>query len=191
MAFSSLIRAVLLFIRAVLLVFGTWDKLRPRARYENSSPTPGAVLPRAPELVTIQFSDALDRDSEMSVVSTITLQPNGETVFEDGDPVLVHGPSPENPRALNIKMPSDKPPGLYWIRWRAVTAKGKAARFGSFCFGVGMPIPDHITRKTPGGFSERNERERGHRAVLLGGLLLVVLGVVFPKISGSRYPTSG
>jgi len=185
-AFSSLIRAVLLFIGSVFLVFGTWDKLRPRARYESSSPTPGAVLPRNPELVTIQFSDALDRESEMSVVSTITLKPNGETVFEDGEPVMVHGPSPENPRALNILMPGDKPPGLYWVRWRAVTVRGKAARFGSFCFGLQMPVPDHITRETLGGFSERNDRERSHRAVLLGGILLVVLGVVFPKISGPK-----
>jgi methionine-rich copper-binding protein CopC len=189
-AFSSLIRAVLIFIGSALLVFGAWDKLRPRSRYESSSPTPGAVLPRAPELVTIQFSHALDRESEMSVVSTITLRPNGETIFEDGDPVIVHGPSPENPRALNILMPRDTPPGLYWVRWRAVTARGTAARFGSFCYGVRMPIPDHITRESPGGFSERNDRERSYRAVLLGGTLLVVLGVVFPKVSRSRWPFS-
>ncbi|HSE21905.1 MAG TPA: copper resistance protein CopC [Pyrinomonadaceae bacterium] len=191
MAFSSLIRAVLIFIGSVLLVFGTWDKLRPRGRYESSSPKPGSVLSRAPELVTIQFSDALDWESELSVVSTITLEPNGEAIFEDGEPVIVHGPSPENPRALNILMPSDKRPGLYWVRWRVVTARGKAARFGSFCFGVGMPIPEHITRETPGGFSERDERERSYRAVLLGGLLLVVLGVVFPRVSRSRWPISG
>jgi methionine-rich copper-binding protein CopC len=185
-AFSSLIRAVLLFIGFVLLVFGAWDRLRLRARYESSSPTPGAVLSRAPELVTIQFSGALDRESEISVVSTITLKPNGETVFENGEPVMVHGPSPENPRSLNLLMPSDKPPGLYWVRWRAVTARGKAARFGSYCFGIGMPVPDQITRETPGGFSERNERERSFRAVLLGGIFLVALGIVFPQIARSK-----
>ena len=182
MAFSSFIRVFLLFIGFLLLVFGAWDKLRPRAQYVSSYPTAGAVLPRSPELVTVQFSDALDQDSEISVASTITLTPSGETVFEDGPLSTVKGPSPENPSVLKVLMPRDKS-GLYWVRWKAVTASGKATRFGALCFGVRMPVPDHITRDMPGGVRERNLRERSYRAVLLGGVFLMALGAVFPQIT--------
>ena len=186
MASALLIRASLLLIGFVLLCAGAWDKLVPRARYESSSPAPGAVLDHVPESVTIQFSDDLDQSSEISVASTITLKSNGEAIFEDGKRLVAHGPSVESPKALKVAMPSDNGKGLYWVRWRAVASRGKATRFGLLCFGVGMPIPEHVTRDMPGALSERNFRERSHRAVLLGGVLLVALGLLFPLVSRQK-----
>ena len=186
MAYSSFIRLSLLLIGFVLLAFGGWDRLRPRSHYQSSDPSAGAVLTRSPELVTVQFSDALDKDSQISVASTITLKPNGETVFEDGPSSVAQGPSPENPAVLKVLMPRDRTAGLYWVRWKAVTARGKATKFGLFCFGVGMSVPDYITRDMPGGLSERNLDERRYRAVLLGGIFLVTLGALFPQITRSK-----
>ena len=186
MAPASLIRASLLLIGFVLLCAGAWDKLVPRARYESSSPAPGAVLDQVPESVTIQFSDDLDQSSEISVVSTITLKSSGEKIFEDGKPLASNGPSLENAKALKVVMPSDIGYGLYWVRWKAVAARGKATRYGLLFFAVGMPIPEYLTQGLPGALSERNPNERRYRAVLLGGVLVVALGLLFPLVSRQK-----
>ena len=186
MASASLIRASLLLLGFVLLCAGAWDRFVPRAHYESSIPAAGAVLDQVPEFVMVQFSDELDRNSEISVASTITLKSNGEKVFEDGKPSESHGPSVENPKALKVALPADTGKGLYWVRWKAVAARGKATRFGLLCFAVGMPVPEHVTRDMPGALSERNYRERDYRAVLLGGILLLVLGIIFPHISSQK-----
>jgi methionine-rich copper-binding protein CopC len=182
-AAASLIRASLLLIGSIFLCVSAWDKLVPRAHYESSSPAAGAVLDRVPESVTVNFSDNLDQSSEISVASTITLESSGETIFEDGKPLRESGPTTGNPKVLKVAMPADINKGLYWVRWKAVAARGKAARFGLLCFAVGMPIPEHITRDTPGALSERNFQERSYRAIFLGGVLLVAFGIMFPHIA--------
>jgi len=182
----SLIRASLLFIGFVLLLLGAWDKLVPRPHYESSSPAPGSVLDKVPQLVTVKLSEELDQSSTILVHSTITLKSNGEQIVGEGKQLRSQGPSLENAKALQITMPADAARGLYWVQWQAVAAQGKATRYGLFYFAVGMPPPEYIAKEPPGALSERNPAERRYRAVLLGGVLMVGFGLLFPHVSRRR-----
>ena len=168
---------------AVLLLFGMWDWFIPRARYVGSTPEPGATLATVPSVVSIDFSENLDRTSTASVASTITLSSAGEAIYGDGRRFTVTGPSLEHCRRnLRIPLDPDLPRGLYWVQWNAVAASSNAHRSGRFCFGVGMNVPDDIVRDMPGAMIERDAGFRQHRAVVLGGLLLAGLGLLLPRV---------
>ena len=182
------IRLALLSLGIALLLFGMWNWLTPRARYLSSNPQANAVIAASPSLVDIQFSEELDRESTISVSSTITLSAQGEKIYGDGKRFTANGPSLEdaNRRTLSVIMDRDLPKGLYWVQWTAIAARSKSQRSGRFCFGVGMSIPDHIIRDMPEAIYERDYRFREHRAVLLGGVLLVGLGFVLPHLRVSK-----
>lgn len=167
-----------------LLLFGMWNCVIPRARYLTSNPQANAVIATSPSLVDIQFSEELDRESIISVGSTITLSAQGEKTYGDGKRFTAKGPSREdaNRRNLSVSLDRDLPKGLYWVQWTAIAARSKSQRSGRFCFGVGMSIPDHIIRDMPEAIYERDYRFREHRAVLLGGVLLVGLGFLLPHL---------
>lgn len=166
-----------------MLLFGVYDLLTPRARYVNSSPAPGAELAAVPTSVTVGFSDELAPESTISVTSTITLSPSGEKVYLDGKKFTAAGPDPSDPqhRTLRAVVEPGLPGGLYWVDWTAVAARGKSKRFGRFCFGAGMPVPPDITRDS-GALWERDYKWRGNRAALIGGVLLIGLGTLLPRM---------
>jgi methionine-rich copper-binding protein CopC len=185
---TLIIRVLLLFFGCIMLLFGLYDLLTPRARYVNSSPTPGAELAALPASVTVSFSDELALESTIAVTSTITLSAFGEKVYSDGKKFTAAGPDPSDPqhRTLRAVLEPGLPHGLYWVEWTAVAARGKSKRFGRFCFGVGMPVPPHITRDGASGLWERDYRWRGNRATLLGGVLLIGLGALLPRMMRAR-----
>ena len=181
------LQASLLILAAILLLFAMWTWLIPRARYVKSNPAPGAILASTPTAVTIEFSENLDAASTASVVSTITLAPNGEYTYGDGKRFKTTGPSlDQGRRTLRIRLDPELPKGLYWVQWNAVAASSKAKRVGRFCFAVGMNVPDHILRDMPGALDEHNDRYRYDRAVVLSGVLLAGLGLLLPRLSSRK-----
>lgn len=184
MRLHSLSRAVLLFFGSLMLLFGVWHLLVPKAQYATSNPAPGSVIAVPPQEVSVSFTEELDRESTITVTSTITLSPSGEQVYSDGEKFTSSGPDATDPqrRTLRVKLEPKLPAGLYWVRWKAVAARGKAQRLGTLCFGAGMLVPDHITRDMPGAFREHDYQWRRRRAALLGGLLLIALGGLLPHL---------
>ena len=184
MSLTSLMRALLLFCGSLMLLFGVWHLLAPSAQYVTSNPGPGSVLALPPQQVSIIFTEELASESTITVTSTIRLSPSGEQVYSDGDRFVSSGPDASDPqrRTLRVELDPNLPAGLYWVQWKAVAARGKAERFGTLCFGVGMLVPDHITRDMPGAFREHDSQRRRRRAALLGGLLLIALGGLFPHL---------
>jgi len=185
---NNLLRASLLSLGALSLFCWAVYHLVPRARYVASNPQPGAILQTPPDNVSISFSNELTRNSEISVTSTITLSPSGEALYGNGKVFTATGPDSHDPlrQTLRVDLDSRLAKGFYWVKWRTTATRGGAQRYGTFCFAVGMPIPDNITRQSPGGFREESPRFRDYRAVLLGGLCLLAFGVALPYIPGRR-----
>ena len=183
MNYVPIVRCLLLLLAAVMLLFGAVDRLVPRAHYVDSDPKPGSVLSRLPSAVTITFSNELAPQSEISIASTITLTPSGELLYADGKTFSTLGPDSRDTRRLRVDLDPGLGRGLYWVKWNAVAARGKAQRFGRLCFAVGMPFPTHITSDTPGGLMEWNYRFRDYRSVWLGGVFLLGLGILLPRLT--------
>ncbi|HKE58936.1 MAG TPA: copper resistance protein CopC [Pyrinomonadaceae bacterium] len=185
---SVILRVSLLLLGAVILTCWVFYHLVPRASFVTSNPHPGAVLATPPETVSINFSDELAANSEISVASTITLGPSGESLYGDGKTFTSAGLDHHDPqhKTLTVNLDPGLPKGLYWVKWKTSAARGGAQRYGNFCFSAGMPIPASITRAEPGGFREENPRFRDYRAVLLGGLFLLAFAVALPYISWRR-----
>ena len=185
---NKLLRASLLSLGAFSLFCWSVYHLAPRARYVTANPPPGAILTTSPDNVSISFSDELTHDSEISVASTITLSPAGEILYGDGKAFTAAGPDSHDSQhqTLRVNLDPGLAKGLYWVKWRTTAVRGGAQRYGRFCFAVGMPIPDHITREMPGGFREENPRFRDYRAVILGGIFLLAFGAALPYIPWRR-----
>ena len=179
-----IIRTLLLLMGAGALLFGLWQQLVPRARYVSSSPAPGASLATSPPSIVVRFSNQLNTTSEISVVSTITLSPSGETIYGDGPRFSAKGPDPHDSlgETMRVDLSPELPRGLYWVQWTTESVRGRARSSGRFCYAVGMTVPDHITRDGPGGLLERDYKWREYRATLVAGVLLVALGVFLPRL---------
>src|SRR5688572_24481474 len=80
--FGNIIRALLLVLGAIMLIFGLWYQLAPRARYVESSPKPNSVHSGSPDNVTINFNRELSADSRMNVLSIITMSASGEEIHK-------------------------------------------------------------------------------------------------------------
>jgi len=184
-------RALFLFWGSVMLLFGTWDLLVPRARYVGSSLEPGAVVSSPPAAVTVSFSEELAPESEINVASTVSLSPSGERVYSGGEKVTAaSGLDLGDPRrrTLRADLEPGLPGGLYVVNWKAVAAQGRAKRFGRFYFGAGMAVPEHIMSEMRGTLRERDYEYPlwGRRSALLGGVLLVALGALLPRLTRVR-----
>lgn len=171
---------LLIFLGAVLVIFGLYDLLVPRARFASSSPEPGSTITALPTSIVVKFSNELDPESTLDVVSTIRLLPSGETDYTDGKSLVrsagldVDDPSRKTMRA---ELRPGLPNGLYVVNWRTKSARWRAITFGRFYFGAGMAVPEHITRDMSGTIWERTYEQRSRRGALAGGLLLVALGL--------------
>lgn len=179
-----IIRVLLLFFGSVMLLFGACDLMAPRARYVSSTPAPGTQIAAVPASVTVSFSDQLAPESTIAVTSTITLSPSGERVYADGKKFTAAGPdsSDSQNRTLRAVLEPGLPAGLYWVEWTAVAARGKSKRFGRFSFGAGMPVPPDTRRDEGSALWERDYKWRGNRAALLGGVLLIAMGALLPRM---------
>ncbi|MGH9905957.1 MAG: copper resistance CopC family protein, partial [Pyrinomonadaceae bacterium] len=150
---SLILLVVSLIFGLTLLLFGLGDLLIPRARFVSSSPEPGATVAAPPTRVIVRFSNDLSMESQVDVVSTVRVLPSGEHEHLNGKSVIVSsGIDADDPsgKSMRADLRPDLHPGLYFINWRTSSAGWKAMTFGRTSFGVGMPVPEHITRDLGG-----------------------------------------
>jgi methionine-rich copper-binding protein CopC len=178
-------RVLLFFFGVALLFFGGVNMLAPRARFVSSSPPAGATVADPPAKVFVNFNNKLSTESTIDVVSTIRLSPSGDVEYLDGSSVMVSSAlNTEDPTGKSMR--ADLKPGLhhglYFIHWRTKSAGWGFISYGKTHFAVGMPVPEHIKRD--GATWEQGYGYRGHRAALIGGMLMIALGFVLPKLKG-------
>src|SRR5688500_12659989 len=104
MGLRSISRAVLLFCGSLMLLFGMWHLLVPKAQYATSNPAPGSVLTVPPQEVSVSFTEELDSESTITVTSTITVSPSGAKVYSDGEKFASFGPDATDPKGRTLRV---------------------------------------------------------------------------------------
>ena len=161
-----------------MLLAGAADGLRPRPSYVGSQPAPGATLTGGPAAVRVTFAARLDPGSS---VSLIRLAGNSPTDDAPRDVEMAGRLAPDDPERRTIEgVPSRRlSAGLYRVGWWARPAGGGAAQYGSFSFGVDVPVPGD-TPDNIHSVSERDAGARRRRQTAFGGLLLLALSAILP-----------
>jgi methionine-rich copper-binding protein CopC len=178
---QQIYRAVLIFFGIVLTLFGLWDLVVPRARFVNSNPPAAAVIDDAPSTVTVSFSNRLSPESRIDVTSTIKLLESGELEYLDGSSIITKSeidPGDASGKTLRAQLRPGLHKGVYWVSWNTKLAGWTTISYGKTLFGVGMKLPDHLTKDMDGVIWERNYQHRSRRATLVGGVVLLVLALV-------------
>jgi methionine-rich copper-binding protein CopC len=177
---QQIFRALALFFGLVLLLFGLWDLLVPRARFVNSNPAAGAVIDVPPSSVAVSFTNKLDPESRINVTSTIELLPSGEHEYLAGGSVITKSeidPGDASGKTLRAHLRPGLHKGIYWVSWTTKVSGWGSISNGTTVFGVGMKVPEHLTEDMDGATRERNYQHRGRRAALIGGVVMLVLGL--------------
>lgn len=186
---QQILRALLLFFGVVLLIFGLWDLLVPRAHFVNSNPAAGAVIEAPPSSVSVSFTNELDPESRLDVTSTIELLPSGEHEYLDGRSVITRAeidPGDSSGKTLRAHLRPGLHKGIYWVSWTTRVSGWRTISYGKTVFGIGMKVPEHLTADMGGTVWERNYQYRSRRAALIGGVVLVVLGLFLPRSNTSK-----
>jgi len=173
-------RVGLAVLGVFMLVFSAADALRTRASYVSSQPAPGTSLDVAPSAVRITFR------AELDPASSIDLTRLGNASSESDLPraiAVVRRLASDDPLRRTIEaVPTPLSPGLYRVIWQALPAGGGVPRHGSYSFGIGAPVPVDTPSITH-SLTDRDSGSRGRRHMFLGGLLLLVLGGLLPRLS--------
>jgi methionine-rich copper-binding protein CopC len=171
-------RVALVTLGSLMLVFAACESLRPLARCVSSEPAPGSTLTSPPAAVRVSFGRALDPSSSISVTRTIA-HPAAELATSSGL-------DPDDPQRSTLKaeLPATSG-GLYRVDWRSLPASGGVPGYGTFHFGVGMPVPESVAGDGP-PLRERDAGQRGRRNTVAGGALLITLGALLPRLPRSR-----
>lgn len=172
--------AVLISIGIVLTLFGVWDVAVPRARFVNSNPPAVAVIDDPPPAVTVSFSNRLAPESRIDVTSTIKLLPSGELEYLNGSSVITQSeidPGDASGKTLRAQLRPALHKGVYWVSWNTKVSGWRTASYGKTAFGVGMKVPDHLTKDMGGTIWERNYQYRSRRAALIGGVVMLALAL--------------
>ena len=175
------LQTILLGIGALMLTFGALQLLAPRPTFSEASPAPGAMLARPPEVVEVRFSQALNPAATISLHRS--RGPGGD--YTGAGPVVEHtrALSRDDTRGTSLRL-EHLPPltgGVYRVDWRVMAAGRSDVSYGHYFFAVGTPIPDDLRGAQGKPFSERNAKERGHRAALLSGVILLALAAILPR----------
>ncbi|MEW2450294.1 copper resistance protein CopC [Streptomyces parvulus] len=113
----------------VLLLLGGAPSASAHATLESTDPGDGSVLGRAPDRVTLTFSESVGlRDDSFRV-----LDPGGHRV-RTGEAGRADGRSD----TVRVDLPADLGEGTYTVAWRVVSADSHPAS-GAFTFSVGKP----------------------------------------------------
>ncbi|WP_435273230.1 copper resistance CopC/CopD family protein [Streptomyces parvulus] len=113
----------------VLLLLGGATSASAHAALESTDPGDGSVLGRAPDRVTLTFSESVGlRDDSFRV-----LDPGGHRV-RTGEAGRAGGRSD----TARVDLPADLGEGTYTVAWRVVSADSHPAS-GAFTFSVGKP----------------------------------------------------
>ena len=192
-------RRLILGIRLVCLVLGVGmlfapieDLLATRARYVSSSPSPGAMVDRVPDSVTIRFSHTLDPVSSISVHLAASPSPSGELSYPHPQLQVITSAGIDSHdlenRSLRAALIPGLAAGLYRVEWKTLAKnEQRASRSGRFFFGVG--IPTHILRDLGDPLRERdtgislNEATSSpspRTTLLISGLLFLGVAAALP-----------
>jgi methionine-rich copper-binding protein CopC len=185
-----LMGAVLLAMGGFMLAISAVDLLRPQARWVASEPEPGATLDSVPHTVSVTFGRKLAAESSLEVIQTLAggndpAQPGPGA----GSVALNQRIDPGESRTLRTELTPGSGEGLYWVEWRAVSAGWGVPRRGSYAFRVGTSVPEHHLGERGRPNRETSENQRRRRSILLGGALLVLLGLVLPRLAPSGLET--
>ena len=175
-----ILRAVVIFFGLVLLLFGVWDLVTPRARFVESSPPAAAIIAEPPAAVILNFSNKLAPESTMDVTSTIRLLPSGEKDYLDGRSVVMKSgidAGDAGGKSMRADLRPGMHKGLYWVTWRTKSAGWRSITYGKTYFTVGMPVPEDITRDMGGAIWERHYEWRRRRGAIVGGVVMIALGL--------------
>jgi hypothetical protein len=127
----------------------------------------------------VSFGSGLDPASHLQVSRATP----GEAATQVG---ASSGLDPDDPQQRTLRAGlSGASAGLYRVSWRSLPASGGVARSGSFRFGVGMPVPGSVAGDEP-PLEERDVGERAQRKTVAGGALLILLGVLLPRLPRRR-----
>jgi hypothetical protein len=141
------------------------------------------MLPSPPTTVTIRFSESLSPDSRLGIYPSVVFSPSGERSYGSGDLNVVSGLDPDDPRGRTLRavLGEGVASGRYRVRWSTIPAQGGTNRHGHFEFTAGT-LPDDVTRGMERELTERDTKWRGRRSALVGGVILIALGLVFPVL---------
>ncbi len=173
-------RLALAVLGALMLAFALADGLRMRAAYVSSLPEPGTTLAASPAVVRVSFGAALDPASSLSLTRLVLPPYTGE---QPQDVEISRRIAPDDPEGRTLEaVPPVLPAGLYRVEWQALPAGGGVPRFGSFSFGVGVPVPADALGVTH-SLQDRDGGARGRRHTFAGGVLLLALGALLPRLA--------
>src|SRR6266545_879254 len=170
---------VLLAGIALLLAAGAASA---HAVLRGSDPASGASLGKAPEKVTLTFTEPAD----LSLSSVHVLDATGKAV-ESGKARSVPG----KPLAREVPL-GQLPNGAYTVSWRTVSRSDGHLTSGSFAFGVGVQPPSASSRGAPAAAGSPSPSILGvaGRWALDWGLILLV-GAVASSLLVFRRRESG
>ncbi|HZD74413.1 MAG TPA: copper resistance protein CopC [Actinomycetota bacterium] len=139
------------------------------ALLRGSDPAGGASLPRAPEKVTLNFTEPPDL-----TLSSVHVLDSGGKAVESGKARAVPG------KPLSVEVPLGRAPnGAYTVSWRTVSKADGHLTSGSFAFGVGVRASSATSGGAPEAVSSPAPSVLGvaGRWAFDWGLILLVGGV--------------
>ncbi|MFI2647829.1 copper resistance protein CopC [Micromonospora fulviviridis] len=159
---------------------------RAHAYLASSAPADGAVLDRAPETLTLAFTEhvelsaarvaLVDGDGRHWAVTGLALRgAGGEPAAEDADT--------EEPVTLVAGLPA-LPPNTYHVSWRTLSSDDLHTTSGTLVFGVGR----QVTAAGAAGPVGPGPRESAVRAAGLLGLAVLLGGAALALLAGRRRP---
>ncbi len=172
----------MLTLGALILAFGAFELLRPRARFVRAEPAPGVTLAALPAAVRVTFSRALDASSALRVTRLgsasvpVAVQLARSSVLDASD---------SERRTLKLEL-GEATDGVYHVAWHSMPATGGVAGNGSFRFALGAA--DRGSGAVSNELEERYGGERQRRNTLTGGVVLLAFGAFRLLFAGSRKP---
>jgi methionine-rich copper-binding protein CopC len=177
-------RVLSFFFGGALLIFGGASMLVPRANFVSSTPPAGSTIAEPPTTVIVNFSNKLSPESRIEVMSTMSLSPSGDVEYPDSRSLVISsGLNAADPSgsSMRVELKPGLHKGLFFVNWRTKSAGWGTITYGKTHFAVGMPVPEHITRDSATVW-ERNYDDRGRRAAVIGGVVLIALAFALPII---------
>lgn len=172
-------RVAAVVLLAVAGLFAFAPAASAHALLRSSVPASGAQFDRAPDAVTVVFTE--DPEPSLSIVHV--LDASG-TSFEQGRPQRVPG----DQKALRVAV-RGLSKGVFTVTWRVVSRVDGHATAGSFAFGVGVPVgaqtpsPNTVVPKSP----PPSGLEMAGRWLLFLGLVGII-GGAWIALSAFRTP---
>jgi copper transport protein len=172
-------RAALVVLAGVLAVLGVPGRALAHAYLAGSSPADGAILDRAPELLTLRLTEhvelpatrveIVDGDGRRWATTSLALRASDGA---DGDT--------ESPVEIVAGLPA-LPANTYHISWRTLSSDDLHATKGTLVFGVQRQVAAAAAIPGPAG---PGPRESALRALGLLGLAMALGGAALALILG-------